>query len=367
MTVSASTGSAAIHRCSPDRPVRVGTRVPRLPWRTIDVHCHLFTPAVEALLCAAPGHAARMAEEAMAMGEHSRQINAAQFELLLPKLTSIEARLADMDAMGVDIQLVSPSPTQYHYWADPELADEIAELQNSAISTLCASHPDRFLGLGTVTLQDPPRAALQLQELVLSRRFKGVQISTLVQDKDVADPFFRPFWEMAAKLGAIVFIHPWGTTLGTRLSHHYLMNTVGQPLETSICLSKLIFSGELERHPAPRIIAAHGGGYLPLYIGRSDHAHAVRPEAGSCTSCPSQQLRQLWFDSVVHDPTQLRHLIERVGADRVVIGTDYPFDMGHYDPSGLLAGLPVEVQRQIMGGNASALLGLNDDRRVLVD
>src|SRR5579885_1155661 len=100
MTVSASTGSAAIHRCSPDRPVRVGTRVPRLPWRTIDVHCHLFTPAVEALLCAAPGHAARMAEEAMAMGEHSRQINAAQFELLLPKLTSIEARLADMDAMG---------------------------------------------------------------------------------------------------------------------------------------------------------------------------------------------------------------------------------------------------------------------------
>lgn len=367
MSMSANSASAGIHRCSPVRPVRVGTRVRRLPWRTIDVHCHVFTPAVEALVRTASGYAAHMAEEAAAIGEVSRRVNAAQFDLLLPRLTSAEARLADMDAMGVDIQVLSPSPTQYHYWAEPDLAEEITELQNSTISTICASHPDRFLGLGTVTLQVPTRAAQQLQQLVLSRRFKGVQISTMVQGKDVADPFFRPFWEMAAKLGAIVFIHPWGTTLGTRLSQQYLMNTVGQPLETTICLSKLIFAGELARHSGTRIIAAHGGGYLPHYIGRSDHAHAVRPEAASSTSCPSEQLRQFWFDSVVHDPVELRHLIDRVGADRVVIGTDYPFDMGHYDPSGLVAGLPVEIQRQIMGGNATALLGLADDHRVLVD
>jgi len=349
----------AMHRCAAVAPVRIGTPVAQSPFPTIDVHCHVLTPAVETLVRGAPGHAEWATADAAGMGEASRQVNAAQFETLFPKLTSVAVRLADMDTMGVDLQLVSPSPTQYHYWAQPNLADRIAELQNDTVSALLAAHPDRFLGLGTVTLQHPVRAAEQLTALMRDRGFKGAQISTLVAGRDVSDRIFDPFWAAADRLGAVIFIHPWGTTLGNRLAQHYLMNTVGQPLETAICLSKLIFDGTLERHRQLRIIAAHGGGYLPLYAGRSDHAYAVRPDASGCGYAPSEQLRRIWFDSVVHDPEQLRQLIERVGDDRVVIGTDYPFDMGHYDPSGLVARLSPERQCKVLGANAAALLGLS--------
>tara|TARA_B110001454_G_C12701056_1_gene426564 strand:- start:772 stop:1854 length:1083 start_codon:yes stop_codon:yes gene_type:complete len=347
-----------IHRCGAQKPVLAGTKVQRAPWRTIDVHCHIFCPSVETLACDLAGSAERKAEELEAIGDASNRVNAGLIGTLGPKLTSIEHRLSDMDAMGVDIQLISPSPTQYYYWVNRDHAPDLKKVQNDRISEICAAVPEQFLGLGTVTLQHPELAAGQLTELMQNRGFKGVQISSLVNGMDIADPFFLPFWKKAEELSAVVFIHPWGTTLGTRLSDHYLMNTIGQPFETTVCLSKLIFSGTLERHPRLRIIAAHGGGYLPAYIGRSDHAHAVRPELDSCTCRPSEQLRQLWFDSVVYDPDQLKELINRVGEDRILLGTDYPFDMGHYDPAGLVADLPPEHQKLILGDNAASLLGL---------
>ncbi len=350
---------AQSHRCSAHQPVPVGTRVSRAPWRTIDVHCHIFVPSVEELTADLPGQAERKAEELDAIGTASNEVNASLIATLAPKLTSIDNRLADMDAMGVEIQLISPSPTQYHYWVDREIAADVAAMQNDRISELCASVPDRFLGLGTVALQHPELAAEQLADLMQKRDFKGVQISSLVNGMDIAAPFFLPFWKKAEELGAVVFIHPWGTTLGTRLSDHYLMNIIGQPFETTICLSKLIFSGMLEKYPELRIIAAHGGGYLPAYSGRSDHAHAVRPELDACQCHPSAQLRQIWFDSLVFDPDQLRQLIARVGEDRILLGTDYPFDMGHYDPAGIVAELPKEQQQKILGGNAAKLLDLD--------
>jgi aminocarboxymuconate-semialdehyde decarboxylase len=345
------------HRCGAHRPVPAGTKVQRSPWRTIDVHCHIFCPPVETLTANLPANAERKAEELEAIGEASNKVNAALMGTLAPKLVSIESRLSDMDAMGVDIQLISPSPTQYYYWVDRDIAPAIVKMQNDKISELCAAVPDRFLGLGTVAMQHPKLAADQLADL-LRRGFKGAQISSLVNGLDIADPFFLPFWKMADDLRAVVFIHPWGTTLGTRLSDHYLMNTIGQPFETTVCLSKLIFSGTLERHPRLRIIAAHGGGYLPSYAGRSDHAHAVRPELNSCVCRPSEQLRQLWFDSLVFDSDQLSALIKRVGEDRILLGTDYPFDMGHYDPAGLVAALSPTEQRLVLGDNAASLLGL---------
>jgi len=358
MTEGGAPLDAQAHRCDAHRPVPAGTRVERAPWRTIDVHCHIFCPPVEALAAGQPGHAVRKAEELEAIGEASNKVNAALIGTLAPKLVSIESRLADMNAMGVDIQLISPSPTQYHYWVDRDVAPDIVGMQNDRIFEICAALPDRFLGLGALAMQDPQLAADQLTDLVRHRGFKGAQISSLVNGRDIADPFFLPFWKRADELGAVIFIHPWGTTLGTRLSDHYLMNTIGQPFETTVCLSKLIFSGMLERHPRLRIIAAHGGGYLPPYSGRSDHARAVRPELDSCECRPSAQLRQLWFDSLVFDPGQLRELIERVGEDRILLGTDYPFDMGHYDPAGLVAGLPTAQQKMILGDNAAKLLGL---------
>jgi aminocarboxymuconate-semialdehyde decarboxylase len=292
------------------------------------------------------------------MGPASFETNQAQFTLLRPQLTAVDSRLADMDAMGVDVQIISPSPGQFYYWAEPDLAESIVALQNEAICATCEARPDRFAGLGTVALQQPERAAQQLRHLVRERGLKGVQVSTLVNGKDLADRCFDPFWNAADELGAVVFIHPWGSTLGARLAEHYLMNAIGQPLEHTICLSKLIFGGTFDRHPGLKIVAAHGGGYLPAYVHRSDHAHAVRPEARGCECRPSDYLRRIWFDSVLYETENLLRLIEVVGRDRVVIGTDYPFDMGHYDPAGLVRPLDEQTQRMILGSNAAQLFAL---------
>lgn len=360
MTDTHGESHALLHRCSPTAaPVVPGQAVERLPYRTIDVHCHLFTPAIEALSKDCPEKLAADAAMGAALGRASVEVNAARFPAILPKMTRAEERLRDMDAMGVDIQAVSPSPTQYSYWAPYDLAVEINRLQNDDISALCAAHPDRFIGLGTVSLQHPDLAAAQLDHMIRERGFKGVQIGSLANGLDVSNRAFDPFWRKADELGAVVFLHPWGTTLGDRLADHYLMNTLGQPLETAIGLSKLIFSGALDRHQRVKIIAAHGGGFLPLYSSRSDHAHAMRPEAGGCACRPSDYLHRIWYDTVVYAESHLRRLVEEVGASQVVVGTDYPFDMGSYDPSGLVRGLEPDVQRRILGANAAALFNLD--------
>jgi aminocarboxymuconate-semialdehyde decarboxylase len=156
----------------------------------------------------------------------------------------------------------------------------------------------------------------------------------------------------------VVFVHPWGCSLGERLATHYLGNTVGQPTETTVALSRLIFTGVLDRFPRLKLVAAHGGGYLPTYIGRSDHAWRVRPDARGCAEPPSSYLRRMWFDALVYTPRALRHLVEEVGADRVVLGTDHPFDMGVTDPVARLdaAGLDPVARDAIAGGNALELL-----------
>lgn len=164
---------------------------------------------------------------------------------------------------------------------------------------------------------------------------------------------------MADRLKAVVFIHPFGTTLGARLATHYLNNTIGQPLETTIALSRLIFSGLLDRHQGVRLLAAHGGGYLPTYLGRSEHANAVRPEARLMARKPSEYLREIYFDTVVHDSLSLRHLIDIVGVSQVLLGTDYPFDMGHYRPHELVSPVWTAHEREaVLGGNARRLFDL---------
>jgi aminocarboxymuconate-semialdehyde decarboxylase len=351
---------SSLYRCSPiHNPVRVGEKVQRLPWWTIDVHCHLFVPAVEALIAGHPQKAAENAAGLEAMGSESAAVNSLMMSTLLPRLCNIDTRRADMDAMGVDCQAVSPSPTQYYSWAEPELADLIAERQNDAIAELCGSEPERFIGLGAVSMQHPERAAAQLEVLMRQRGFKGVEISTRADNVEIADRRFDPFWAKADELGAVVFIHPWGSTLGARLASHYLVNTIGQPFETTVCLSKLIFGGTLDRHHKLKIIAAHGGGYLPTYAGRSDHARAVRPEAAGCECPPTDYFRRIWFDSLVYDARSLARLIDEVGTSQVVLGTDYPFDMGHYDPGTLLNSFDEASQRSILGDNAARLFGLS--------
>ncbi len=329
---------------------------------TIDLHCHILTPEVEALVEPLPARQAERRAHGLALGGGSVRHNA---DVMSPvanrRMTTLRERIDDMDAMGVDIQVLSPSPTQYYYWAEPELAERICRLQNEHIAEQCQRHPDRLLGLGAVALQHPELAARQAEDCVRRLGLKGVEISSTANQKDLSAPEFEPFWRAVDRLGCVVFLHPLGTSLGERVNTHYLANLIGQPLETTIALSKLIFDGVLDRHPRLKLLAAHGGGYLPAYPGRNDHGAAVRPEAGVQRDRPSEYLRRIWFDTAVHSPQALRHLIDTVGVDRLVVGTDYPFDMGHYDAHGLLAqvpGLTPFERSRILGLNAAALLDL---------
>jgi aminocarboxymuconate-semialdehyde decarboxylase len=262
--------------------------------------------------------------------------------------------------MGIDAQLVGPMP-MHHYWAERDLAIRFSRTVNEAVAGHCAHAPERLCGLGTIPLQHPDAAVAELEYAVRGLGLKGVSVSTYVAGRELSDLAHDPVWAAAEALGAVVFVHPWGCTLGSRLAADFLANTVGQPAETTLALSRLIFSGVLDRFPGLRLLAAHGGGYLPTYIGRSDHAWKVRPDAHRCAEPPSSYLRRIWYDALVYTPRAVEHLVEAAGADRVMVGTDYPFDMGITDPVERIAAVALAVgeREAVLGANATALLGLN--------
>ena len=346
--------------CSPEKHVQTLRAHKHF---TIDLHAHLLTPAVEPLVADCPQ---KQGEPEMMLRAQGAASVAHNVQKMLPnafrKMTNLEERLRDMDAMGVDVQVLSPSPNQYYYWAQTDLAKEIVRVQNEHVAATCATNPERFYGLGTIALQHPELSVEQLIHAVKTLGLKGVEISTAVNGLDLADAKFEKFWAKADELGCVVFIHPLGSSLGERVNQFYLTNMIGQPLETTIALSNLIFGGVLDRNPKLKIVAAHGGGYLPAYIGRSDHGYKVRPEASGIQKKPSEYLKQIYFDSLVYSPEQLKNLIAQVGASQMVVGTDYAFDMGDYDVHELLdavTNLSEEERAQILGGNAARILGVN--------
>jgi aminocarboxymuconate-semialdehyde decarboxylase len=328
--------------------------------RTVDMHAHAMTPAVEALVAACPQKLAEADMRLRTMGAASLEHNN---RVMLPQsaaaLNDVAVRLADMNRMGVDLQVVSPLPTQYYYWADEDLAAQIVGLQNEHIAAICAQHSDRLVGLGTLALQHPQLAVAQLETAVRRLGLRGFELSTAVNERELSHPSLEPVWAKALELECVVFIHPMGCSLGARLAPSYLSTTVGQPVETAVALSHLIFGGVLDRHAGLKICAAHGGGYLPTYIGRSDHAFYHRPDAHSMAEPPSAYLKRIWFDCLVYSPQALRQLIDQVGAAQIVVGTDYPFDMGHYDIHALIGGTPglsLAERKAILGGTAESLL-----------
>ncbi|MEE1835928.1 amidohydrolase family protein [Streptomyces sp. SP17KL33] len=330
------------------------------PAPTVDVHAHLLIPEVEALVADLPGLAQAKSLDARRNGPAALAVSGPMVAERIPRLTDVAVRLAAMDAQGVDVQLVSPSPSHYHYWADEETAEKVYRLANEATAAHCAHAPGRLHGLGLVPLQHP-ESAVRALELAMGMGLLGVEISSHAPGRELSDPAYEPFWTRAEETGAILFLHPFGCTLDERLDQWYLSNTVGQPTENAVALSHLIFSGVLDRHPELKLIAAHGGGYLPTHIGRSDHAWSARSDAGAgCAHLPSSYLKRLYFDSLVHDPQVLRALIGAVGPDRVLLGSDFPFDMGTEDPVGALraARLPDDDFHAVRGGNATTLLRL---------
>ncbi|MEU2064767.1 amidohydrolase family protein [Streptomyces sp. NPDC013455] len=325
---------------------------------TVDVHAHVLLPEVDALVSALPGRDEARALDARRNGPAALAVSGPMVRDRMPLLTNVALRLAAMDAQGVDVQLVSPSPSHYHYWTDEEAAEKVYRLANEATAAHCAASPDRLRGLGLVPLHHPDLLVRALDH-ALEQGLAGVEISSHAPGRELSHPAYAPFWSRAEETGAILFLHPFGCTLDERLDRWYLSNTVGQPTENAVALSHLIFSGTLDRHPALRLIAAHGGGYLPTHIGRSDHAWSTRSDAGAgCAHPPSSYLKRLYFDSLVHDPRVLRELVRVAGADRVLLGSDFPFDMGTEDPVGALraARLTGADFDAVRGGNAAALL-----------
>jgi len=328
---------------------------------TVDVHAHVLLPSLQA---GVEARAPELVQEAAAIelkrnGAESLAVSGPMVGARIPKLTQVTERIAVMDAQGVDVQWVSASPNHFYPWAPEGLAVWAANEANRLVAEHVAQVPDRLVGLGLVPLQHPERIVECLDDAVLGRGLAGVEISSFAGDVELSDERLEPFWARAAELGCIVFLHPFGCSLDERLDRFYLSNTVGQPTENAVALSHLIFAGVLDRHPDLKLVVAHGGGYLPFAIGRSDRAWQVRPEARGCVHAPSSYLSKIWFDTVVHDPAAVRHLVDVAGASQVVLGSDYPFDMGLDEPVEFVrsADLPDEISERILVGNAERLLG----------
>jgi aminocarboxymuconate-semialdehyde decarboxylase len=324
---------------------------------TIDVHSHVGVPRAAAFV---RPHLSRDAMPLVSFADAAtRALNEKQ-EADIAARGSLERRLADLDAMGLDVQIVKPPPPQCYYAVPIEIAVESARMVNDGIAEFVGQRPDRFKGFGTVPMPDGNEAAKELDRCVAELGFKGVQILTNVNGKELSDPAFAPFWKKAEELGCLVVIHPNGFTEGSRLSRFYFNNVIGNPLETTIALHYLIFDGVLERHPDLKILAVHGGGYLASYSGRIDHAWGARSDSrGSLPHPPTTYLKRLYFDTVVFTPHQLQELVRLYGPEHIFMGTDYPFDMADYDPVGHVcgAGLDAAATAAICGGNAGRLLG----------
>ncbi|HEY4200396.1 MAG TPA: amidohydrolase family protein [Devosiaceae bacterium] len=327
---------------------------------TVDMHTHVWSVEAAAL---ANQHleAGKTGIERLAVSE-TKSIMAKQVADRRPLQIDWRPRLVDMDAMGIDIQVLTPVPAQMYQGLPRDVAIKAATIVNDNIAALAANRPDRFVAIGAVPLEDMSAAVEELERGVRQLGLKGVQIPTNLGGREISGPDFAPFWAKAEALEAVVFIHPTGFTQPERLTRFYLNNTIGNPLETTIALHYLILDGVLERHPELKVVASHGGAFAAAYSGRMDHAWGARSDAhGELPNPPSSYLRRVYFDSIVFSPHQLEYLVRTFGADHVMVGTDYPADMGEYDPLGHLAAVAsfTEAERgAIAGGNAKRLYNI---------
>jgi aminocarboxymuconate-semialdehyde decarboxylase len=332
---------ASVSATSAPAPRRRETVINGKRVKTVDVHAHCIVPAAAAVInhpLEAPG--------------------------LLMDNTS--TRIAAMDAQGIDVEVLSINP--YWYRAPRDAAAELIKVQNETLAQYCAANRERFAGFATAALQHPELAAEQLEYAVKQLGFRGVGVGGSVAGEELANPRFHPFWAKCEELGVLVFMHPLGTRelepSGRLNGSGLLTNTIGNPLETTIALSHLIFEGTLDRFPGLKICAAHGGGFLPSYANRSDAVIRTFPQrVGPLPKKqPTAYLRdgQLFFDTIVFTPEALRHLIAETGPGQIMIGTDYPFPWTSTEVDLVLntPGLTDDQRVAILGGTASRLLGL---------
>jgi aminocarboxymuconate-semialdehyde decarboxylase len=336
--------------------------VARPPVRTIDVHTHILVP--ESAEMTRPHFKPEMDPRTFYSSPVTKDLNQRFYGLVQDKYTDPDTRIADMDAMGIDVQLIGLSPFHYFYWADAELAPRVASLQNERIAQTVRINPRRFVGLGTLPMAHPQAAVAEARRIASDYSFPGIYLGADIGGIDLDHEMFEPVWAELEALGLVVVLHPAGFTQAERLTDYYLVNVIGMPLSSTLAVTRMILGGVFERHPGLRMLVVHGGGYLTYYSARTDHAFRHRPELrANIDRLPSDYLAQLYFDITVFDAGMVEHLVKSYGADHVLLGTDYPFDMGLPDPLALVAETRLtESERDlIVGGSAVKLFGLEDE------
>jgi aminocarboxymuconate-semialdehyde decarboxylase len=329
--------------------------------RTYDLHNHVIPPTVVEAIRRNPDRYGTRIEERdgkQYFDSHGRLTE------LLPEFHNVEAKVAWMDRVGMDVSVISVGPPIYFYWLKPDAGREIVALANDGIARMVAKHPDRLRGMAHLPMQDPDAAVAELERAVKEYRFKAVELATSIEGVPLADMKFRKVLRAIERLGLFLFTHPYQCLAQGGMDAYYLRNFIGFPLDTTIMIAHLMFSGALDELKKLRILCAHGGGFMPYQIGRFVHGHAVRPEPKvNKASSPARLFERFYFDCLTHEPRSARHLINMVGADHMVIGTDNPFDMAPRTDAlqvgqvGAIPGLTPAEREWICNRTARALLG----------
>lgn len=326
----------------------------------IDIHGHIRTDGVdEEVRKFVPAMSLDAVKYASPL---TRELNKKQNEDRLEELLSITRRLADMDKMCIDVMAISPEPPQFHYGAPDALGQETAEKINNNIARAVAEAPDRLIGLGTVPLQNTDMALTELDRLTSELGFKGIEIGAQIGNDELSAERLEPFWARCEELDIPILLHP-TSFASERFGAHYLTNLIGNPLDTTVAIHYLIFDGVLARYPGLKLVAVHGGGFVAAYAARMDHAWGQREDC--CLHIeqpPTSYLKNLYFDTTVFSNDQLEFLAKKYGSDKILLGTDYPFDMGEYDPTEHIMGIDgfsKPDQEAICGLNTAELLKVN--------
>ena len=325
----------------------------------VDVHAHVIVP--ELLRDAAPDEAWRPALRRVD-GRRVVELGGTRIGSMVHEFVDLERILSAQEQAGIERILLSPWVPLLFYDVDTTEGLYRCRLQNDGLARMRAERPERVSVLGSVPLQDPDLAAAELESLMASGSFAGVEITASVRGIYLGDASFAPFWAAAEATGALVFVHPTTRGFGDPVfREYYLQNLIGNPMETTLTAAHLVLSGVMERHPALKVVLAHGGGAIVALRGRLRHGHEVIPAAGRVLSEPADvSIGRFFFDTVTHDPAELRDLVDVVGADHVLLGSDYPFDMADRHPVETVrrAGLDEDDAAAVLSGNAQRLLAI---------
>jgi aminocarboxymuconate-semialdehyde decarboxylase len=324
----------------------------------IDLHNHVVPPTVIDALKKNPTRYGMSIEEKDGKRYFNSHGRPAELQAVY---YDADAKVEWMDRNKLDIAAISVGPPIFFYWLSPEIGLEAAKLANDGIAQMVAKRPDRLRGMAHLPMQDPDAAIAELERVVKEYKFKAVEVGTSIEGVELANPRFRKVLKTIEQLGCFVFTHPYQCLAQGGMDDYYLKNFVGFPLDTTMMVAHLMYSGALDELKDLKILLPHGGGYVPYQIGRFIHGFNVRPEPKMKTqTSPAELLRRFYFDTLTHDPQAARHLINMVGADRVVIGSDHPFDMGPPDLMGAIDAIPdlsASEREYVCGLTALSLLG----------